>query len=44
LELIPEDDADLRRDVVKKRALAAAAAMHIPDMARQQRRADGAPA
>jgi class 3 adenylate cyclase len=44
LELIPEGDADLRRDVVKKRALAAAAAMHIPDMARQQRRADEAPA
>ncbi len=31
LELVPEDDVDLKRDLVRKRAVAAAAAMHIAD-------------
>ena len=38
LELVPEEDAELRREIVKKRAVAAAAAMHIPDVERDRQR------
>ena len=38
LELVPEDDAELRREIVRKRALAAAAAMHVQDVERDRQR------
>jgi predicted ATPase len=42
LELVPEGDDVLRREILKKRALAAAAAFHVPDAQQGQRRATAA--
>jgi class 3 adenylate cyclase len=39
LELVPADDEALRREILKRRALAAAAAFHVPDAQQGQRRA-----
>ena len=38
LELVPDDAAELRREIVRKRAVAAAAAMHIRDVERDRQR------
>ncbi len=38
LELVPEDDAELRRTIVKKQAVATVASFHIRDVERDRRR------
>jgi hypothetical protein len=38
LELVPDGAAELRREIVKKRGLAAAAAMHVHDVERDRQR------
>jgi class 3 adenylate cyclase len=38
LELLPEGDGELRREIVRKRAVAAAAAMHVIDVERDRGR------
>jgi len=41
LDLVPAEDAARKREIVLKRALAAASAMHVPDVERRQREQPG---
>ena len=38
LELVPEDDAELKKTIVKKRAVAAASSFHVADVDATARR------
>jgi hypothetical protein len=38
LELVPEDDAELRKSIVKKHAVATVTSFHVADVERDRRR------